>query len=272
MAPTLLSYFGVPIPPDVQGHDLAATGATDQRVREAALFGSFGGHVNVTDGRYVYLRTCDRPDNKPLFDYTLMPTHMNSRYAPRELVGAKLVPPFGFTKNVPLLELAGQGMGNPHSFGCLLFDLEGDPRQINPLIDDELELRMMGLLVEQMRLNEAPASQFERLGLPAEGPVGPEHLQVRKLWTKVATSQQLPPAAESFASPHAGVLTPIRDLLADEASRAVVLKSLPFVEAPMFLKRNGGLSPWQLAVMMPSISASDLKGLHEQLISGKAAS
>jgi arylsulfatase A-like enzyme len=266
VAPTLLNYFGVPVPPDVQGHDLAATVATDATVREAGLFGSFGGHVNVTDGRYVYMRTCDRPDNKPLFDYTLMPTHMNSRYAPRELEEAKLVQPFRFTKNAPLLELRGQGMGNPHSFGCLVFDLEADPHQTTPIVDDELELRMMSLLVEQMRLNEAPVSQFERLGLPSEGPVGPEHLQVRKLWAKVAMSQLLPEAAESFASPGHGVLTSIRELLDDEASRAVVLHRLPFVQAPMFLKRNASLSPWQLAVMMPSISASDLKSLHEELL------
>jgi hypothetical protein len=94
---------------------------------------------------------------------------------------------------------------------------------------------MMGLLVEQMRLNEAPVSQFKRLGLPPDGPVGPEHLQVRKLWSKVATSQLLPEPAESFASPGRGVLTPIRELLDDEATRAVVLERLPFVEAPIFL-------------------------------------
>ncbi|WP_433874900.1 sulfatase [Sinomonas atrocyanea] len=266
IAPTLLNFFGVPVPHDAQGIDLAATVASDKRVREAALFGSFGGHVNITDGRYVYMRTCDRPDNRPLFDYTLMPTHMNSRYAPRELEGATLVPPFGFTKNVPLLELAGQGMGNPHTFGCLLFDLENDPQQATPMVDDELELRMIGLLVEQMRLNEAPASQFERLGLPAEGPVGPEHLQVRKLWANVTAAGELPPPAESFASEQSGVLTPIRELLDNEATRAVLVKTMPFVQTPVFLKRNASLSPWQLAVMLPSISSASLRSLHQSLL------
>ena len=266
VAPTLLNYFGVPVPADVQGHDLAETVATDRAVREAGLFGGFGGHVSVTDGRYVYMRSCDRPNNQPLLDYTLMPTHMNSRYAPKELKDARLVPPFGFTKEVPLLELRGQGMGNPYSFGCLLFDLEADPEQLTPMIDDGVELRMMGLLAEQMRANEAPASQFERLGLPAKGPVGPEHLQVKRLWPQVAASQRLPEAAESFASPGAGVLTPIRELLDVQETRDALLKRLPFVEAPMFLKRNASLSPWQLAVMLPSITANDLKSLHEELI------
>lgn len=266
IAPTLLSFFGVPLPRDFQGHDLAGTVEADQSVRDGALFGSFGGHVNVTDGRYVYMRTCDSPDNQPLFDYTLMPTHMNSRYSPKELKNARLVPPFGFTKEVPLLELRGQGMGNPHSFGCLLFDLENDPRQLSPIIDDELEVRMIALLVEHMRLNEAPPSQFERLGLPAEGPVGPEHIQVRKLWPLVSSSQLLPEPAEAFASQGPGALTPIRELLDDAATRAVLVEKMPFVEAPMFLRRNATLSPWQLAVMLPSISAAELRSLHERLV------
>lgn len=266
IAPTLLNLFGAPVPADAEGRDLAATVAIDEKVREGALFGSFGGHVNVTDGRYVYMRACDRPDNQPLFDYTLMPTHMNSRYSPKELKDARLVPPFGFTKEVPLLELPGQAMGSPYSFGCLLFDLEADPEQTTPIVDDELELRMMELLVQLMRRNEAPASQFERLGLPAEGAVGREHLQVKKLWPQVAASQLLPETAESFASSRPGVLTPIRELLDDETTRSILLESLPFVEAPQFLKRNANLSPWQLAVMLPSITAAQLRSLHEELV------
>lgn len=271
IAPTLLRFFGVQVPPDVQGRDLAATVGTDEKVREAGLFGSYGGHVSVTDGRFVYMRTCDRPDNQPLFEYTLMPTHMNSRFAPRELEGAKLVPPFGFTKNAPLLEVRGQGMGNPYSFGCLLFDLETDPEQLNPIIDDELELRMLAVLVDHMRLNEAPNSQFERLGLPASGPVGPEHLQARRLWDQVASSASLPDPAESFAGPAAGVLTPIQDLLNDEATRAVLLERMPFVNAPMFLKRNASLSPWQVAVMLPSVNATELRDLHDKLAAATVA-
>ena len=53
---TLLEYFDVMVPDDMQGHSLRDTVATDEPVREAALFGIFGGHVNCTDGRYVYMR------------------------------------------------------------------------------------------------------------------------------------------------------------------------------------------------------------------------
>ena len=40
----------------MQGQPLAQTVADDTPVREAALFGMFGAQVNVTDGRYVYMR------------------------------------------------------------------------------------------------------------------------------------------------------------------------------------------------------------------------
>ena len=58
------------------GQSLREVCASDSPVREAAIFGNHGGQVNVTDGRYVYMRAPTRPDNQPLYNYTLMPTHM----------------------------------------------------------------------------------------------------------------------------------------------------------------------------------------------------
>ncbi|SKB72008.1 Arylsulfatase A [Arthrobacter sp. 31Cvi3.1E] len=267
IAPTVLSYFGAPVPADMQGSDLAGTVHNDAPVREAGLFGSFGGHVSVTDGRYVYMRTSVSRDNQPLREFTLMPTHMNSRFSPSELRSATLVPPLPFTKDVPVLEVAGHAIGNPFAFGCLLFDLEADPEQNNPLIDDELEIRMMGLLVDEMRRNDAPASQFKRLGLPITGPANVTHLQVRASWDRVVSSTKLPDPAESFTTPQggSGVHQPIQELLMKQATRDVLLNEFPFVAAPAFLKRNGSLSPWQLAVMLPSISNVQLRSLHREL-------
>ncbi|UUZ87340.1 hypothetical protein LJK88_21725 [Paenibacillus sp. P26] len=53
LAPTLLHYFGEDIPADMQGKVLQDTIDRDKPVRQAAIFGLHGGHVNVTDGRYV---------------------------------------------------------------------------------------------------------------------------------------------------------------------------------------------------------------------------
>ena len=60
IAPTLLEFFGVDIPVDMQGVPLRDTQASDSLVREAVLFGHFGGQINITDGRYVYMRAPGR--------------------------------------------------------------------------------------------------------------------------------------------------------------------------------------------------------------------
>ncbi|GAA2823427.1 sulfatase [Kribbella solani] len=185
LAPTLLDYFGVGVPDDMQGQPVLAGGS-----REAALFGAHGGHVNVTDGRYVYMRACADQSNGPLYNYTLMPTHMRARFTPAELRDAELVDGFTFTKGVPVLRVAGPPVGNPWWHGTLLFDLQTDPQQQSPLRDDELELRLCTLLVDQMRANDAPPEQYERLGLPADGPVLSEHLLIGQQWEQVQRALQ----------------------------------------------------------------------------------
>ena len=53
ICPTLLEYFGVEIPKDVMGKPLKDTVDRDEPVREYALFGMHGCHVNITDGQYA---------------------------------------------------------------------------------------------------------------------------------------------------------------------------------------------------------------------------
>lgn len=183
MPATLYDYFEVPIPEDVEGQSLAQTLVADTPVREAALFGYHGTHVNVTDGRYVYMRGPEPADNRPLDEYTLMPTHIKSLFTPAELRELELAEPFAFTKGLQTLKVEGLGsIGtlNPYLWGTLLFDLEQDPEQENPLKDDEIERRMLRLMIERMQANDAPASQYERLGLPADGAIADEHLALER--------------------------------------------------------------------------------------------
>jgi arylsulfatase A-like enzyme len=263
--PTLLEYFGVPVPDLMQGVALAGAVAADAPVREAGLFGSFGAHVNVTDGRYVYMRGPVSPSNGPLHEYTLMPTHMASRFTPGELAGAELVGPLPFTRGAPVLRVRGVVWGDPYAFGTLLFDLETDPGQQRPLLDDALELRMARLLVGLMRAADAPAGQFERLGLPAAGPVTEEHLLARAQWDLVRASGQRLPPADEFARDTVNVTTALAELLADEGARAAVLRHLPLVANPDFARRIGDRSPWQLAATTPGVSAAALRALDAEL-------
>ena len=166
---TLLSYFGLEIPEDMQGFDLERTIAEDTSVREYALFGMHGAQVNITDGRYVYMRD-PVPENQPLYNYTLMPTHMRCMFSVKELENAQLVPGFAFTKGVPLLKLCAQEdttgdttmkFGN----GTVLYDLQQDPLQKHPIQDPHTEQRMIRAMIRLMEENDAPQEQYARLGL-----------------------------------------------------------------------------------------------------------
>ncbi len=168
LAPTLLEYFGVERPKDMQGVPLCDTVARDTPVRQAGLYGLFGAHVNVTDGRYVYMRAPVDRANAPLYEYTLMPTHMEHTFGVDELQDIGLAEPFSFTKGCRTMRIAGRSWIDPCQFGTLLFDLESDPAQLHPLSDPDLEQRMLRHLVRLMREAEAPAEQFRRLGLPAD--------------------------------------------------------------------------------------------------------
>jgi hypothetical protein len=202
IGPTLLDFFGLAPTEDMQGQPLRDLVEAAGAGRAGALFGAHGGHVNVTDGRYVYMRACADVANEPLYDYTLMPTHMRSLFAPDELRDAELVEPFSFTKGVRPLRVAARPMGNPFWHGTLLYDLETDPLQLEPLRDADLELRMATLLVELMRENDAPAEQFERIGLPTHGPVRPEHLLVDRQWDQAAKART-PAARRTDLAPDA---------------------------------------------------------------------
>jgi arylsulfatase A-like enzyme len=163
---TLLDYFGVQRPAAMQGVPLGAAVAADSPVHEAVLFGYHGAHVNVTDGRYVYMRAPVRQDNTPLYAYTLMPAHMHNLFRPAELQDIRLAEPFSFTKGCRTMQIASTGWLDKDQFVTLLFDLENDPQQQNPITDEAIERRMIGLMMQLMQESDAPPEQYERLGLP----------------------------------------------------------------------------------------------------------
>jgi hypothetical protein len=162
-----MEFFDVPLTADMQGIPLTEALASETPLREGVLYGLHGGHVNVTDGRYVYMRAPARPENTPLYEYTLMPTHMRHTFAVDELQDIQLAEPFDFTKGCRTMKIDARGSGwrDIHRFGTMLFDLKHDPKQEHPIEDPEVEARMIALMIDLMKANDAPPEQFERLGL-----------------------------------------------------------------------------------------------------------
>lgn len=185
---TILDFFGHPLPEDMQGVPLGPVMERDEAVRQAGLYGMHGSQVNVTDGRYVYMRAAATEHNTPLYDYVQLPTHMRSLFSVEELRTASLREPFSFTKGTPLLKIESRGFFDAKSrkeayrkyagdaagrmvektdevCRTMLFDLREDPYQNRPIHDPETEERMIRLMVELMKENDAPSEQYERLGL-----------------------------------------------------------------------------------------------------------
>ena len=167
LAPTMMGFFGVDPTAGMTGKDLESVIADDTPIRETGIFGIHGGHVNVTDGRYVYMRGAVN-DNRPLYDYTLMPTHMAKMFDVEELQEIQLVEPFNFTKGCRLMKLERKGTVATRinqALPTLLFDLDQDPWQKKPIEDVEVERRMIDHLARLMKQVDAPSEQYERVGV-----------------------------------------------------------------------------------------------------------
>jgi len=166
---TLLEYFGVERPLDMEGIPLGEVIKSDAPTRDAVLFGVHGGHVNITDGRFVYMRgPVDPSYNQPLFNYTLMPSHMRSLFGVDELQDIQLAEPFSFTKGCRTMKIASKQVFDAPPRYTMLFDLETDPGQENPIDSAAEEARLSARMAELMQANNAPPEQFERLGLAVQ--------------------------------------------------------------------------------------------------------
>lgn len=214
---TLLEFFGVERPKDMQGRPVRKVIEEDKAIREYALYGIHGAHINIFDGRYVYMKAPMTEDNAPLYEYTTMPMHMRNLFSVGELQKAEAVSgkEFSFLKGCPVWKIPkGNGNGDRDfsdllingmdseeakhidnnsmvdaaNFGDKLFDMELDPRQENEIRDAALEARMANLLRKAMKENDCPSEQFERIGFPEGQPVTEQ--MIRKMQEEESAKQQ----------------------------------------------------------------------------------
>lgn len=174
IAVTLLDFFGREKGNHMLGESMIDTYKNDEKIHEAILFGYHGMHINITDGEYVYMRAARTEDNRPLYQYTLQPSHIMKPMAKEELKQAKLYSGFEFTDGVPVLQIpvderydkkAYYRYSDHMKYGTLLFNRKNDPEQLEQLDNPEVEQRLVEKMIELMKENEAPAEQYIRLGL-----------------------------------------------------------------------------------------------------------
>ena len=165
---TLLSLFNASVPPDMHGRDLLSVLERDEPVRNDALFGWFGRHVCYTDGRYFYVHA-PLSGNMPLYEYTLLPTHMDGFFSTDELRTLEKVDGFSFTKGLPLMRFQPESQDvvkDQKTEGTVLYDLKTDPSQLFPLQDETVAQACRKAISRLMREEDAPREQWQRLGLP----------------------------------------------------------------------------------------------------------
>lgn len=164
---TLLDYFGLEKPVDMQGVSLIPALRDDTQVRDYALFGYHGCHVNITDGRYVYMRSPTVQGIDELYEYTLMPTRINRRFTPTELQNMSLHAGFDFTKGCPVMKVPAESVmtRDADRFGHRLYDLAADPSQQTQSHDAEVARRLRDRMVVMMEQSDAPGELYTRYGL-----------------------------------------------------------------------------------------------------------
>ncbi|MCB9135113.1 MAG: sulfatase [Anaerolineales bacterium] len=159
---TLLDYFNLPLPADMQGRSMTPVLTHDETVRENGLFGYFGQMVGMIDEDYIFLRAAHTPDNTPLFKYTWM---MHSAWdIDLDQKFEYVIYPFSKGMPVPKIPVKTQP---PNEFQRhdLLFNIKTDPMQEHPINDEALTKKMCEKLTALMRQANAPDEQFIRIGL-----------------------------------------------------------------------------------------------------------
>lgn len=177
LAPTILEFFNINPTKDMQGKILKNTLKNDEKIRDFALIGWHGNQINCTDGRYVYMRGPQTLENTPLFEYTLMPTHIKSRFSVTELKEAEFVKGFSFTKECNVLKIPVKGFNQHFRFGTRLYDVLTDSKQTDTLINYEIEKYMLEGMRKIMIESDAPLEQYQRIGIPLEGDIKIEDIK-----------------------------------------------------------------------------------------------
>lgn len=163
IAPTLLEFFDVKIPKDMQGEPLKKSYDKCHDMRKTAMYGAFGNALCMTDGKYTYFRAPVNPQIQT--QYTLMPTVMENRMEPETFKTAELAGPFSFTKGGKVLKINRADKRKiPFVPYDLLFDIEADPNQQHNIIDYELRAKLCQSLIQRMKETDAPKDAYLRYG------------------------------------------------------------------------------------------------------------
>ena len=171
LMPTILDLHGVDIPSEVRSNSLSYIIRNPKSLgRKFAMFGIFSGPIGITDGKYVLYYYPPDWSADGLREYTLSPHHMVVPFNGEELKTSKLSTPFDFTKGCPVLSIAALPdapripMNDGKSFAdfdTVLYNLENDPKQKNPIINNNITQKLIKGITRLLVEHDAPYEIYE---------------------------------------------------------------------------------------------------------------
>jgi len=148
--------------------------------RDYILYGYFGKGINITDGRYTYMRA-PRGDNKPLYMYTAVPIDNKAYFDYRRVQDISKIEMGYFLQwtDYPMYRIPAALINNKPNYAmCFnfmrpwekedyLFDLARDYRQNENLIGKapEIEEKMKKAMKDEIIRQQAPRDHLKRLEL-----------------------------------------------------------------------------------------------------------
>ena len=164
LMPTFLSMNDKNIPKEVKGKSLLQFLEKNIDENYSALYGYWGGGINISDGKYTYFHYPENYDQTSLdkYQYTLMPTHMRQFFSEEELKTTKMHKPFSFTKDIPVMQINRIQRKTDEEFKSLedtksaLYDIIKDPGQLNPIEDKSLLAKYKELMINVIKENDPP--------------------------------------------------------------------------------------------------------------------
>jgi arylsulfatase A-like enzyme len=173
LMPTFLDLFNVTVPTEVTGQSLIPLLWEDSAQEKSAMFGMFAGPIGITDGKFTYYHYPDDLNGKGFNEYTLAPSRMMGAFEIEELTDLSLSPPFDFTKNIKLLKVTSwpgakrpptDQKGGLADAETVLFDVEADPKQTQPIKDKKIIAKLKDEIVRNLRSHDAPQEFYGLYG------------------------------------------------------------------------------------------------------------
>ena len=125
----------------------------------------------------------------PVYEYTLMPTHMSGFFSAQEFETVELREPFDFTKGLKVMKMQTRfrSHSSPEKYGDLLFDLSTDPGELTPIRNEEVEFRMANAIRSCMLSHDAPDEVYTRYRIPKDHDMNlDEYLAELENWNDLA--------------------------------------------------------------------------------------